>query len=345
MNQFCITPDTKIYVHCPAGIVTGGTELLHQLVDFLNRNGRCAYIVYDGQLNHKLPEAFGMYKIRPSEIVEDSISNIEIFPETMMRLISRTNNTQKAIWWMSVDNYFFRNNCAIWDALRWDFAFGLKNIYKKFRSLFRRTNMYGSPISITQLRERHFLHLVQSEYARRFVEKHSLGSHYWLEDYINPDFLCNGTNTDRENLVLYNPSKGYKFTAKIILRNSDIKFIPLTGFSRVQLKNLMGKSKIYIDFGNHPGKDRLPRECAMNGCVIITGKRGSAGNSHDMGISSRYKFDENQIEDISDLIADIFNHYTDHYNAQKEYRLAISEEKQRFENQIRILFDIQALQM
>ena len=33
--------------------------------------------------------------------------------------------------------------------------------------------------------------------------------------------------------------------------------------------------QVYIDFGHHPGQDRLPREAVQCGCVVITGTRGS----------------------------------------------------------------------
>ena len=37
---------SNIYVLCPGNVVTGGPELLHQLVDTLNCNGKNASIVY-----------------------------------------------------------------------------------------------------------------------------------------------------------------------------------------------------------------------------------------------------------------------------------------------------------
>lgn len=54
----------------------------------------------------------------------------------------------------------------------------------------------------------------------------------------------------------------------------------------------MSKSKVYIDFGNHPGKDRIPREAAISGCIVITGKRGAAAFAEDVCIPETYKFDE-----------------------------------------------------
>ena len=83
-------------------------------------------------------------------------------------------------------------------------------------------------------------------------------------------------NQIKENIILYNRSKGYHLTKKIIKRLPEFTFIPLINCTREQLSALFSKSKIYIDFGNHPGKDRMPREAALNNCCIIVGKNGAA---------------------------------------------------------------------
>ncbi len=38
----------------------------------------------------------------------------------------------------------------------------------------------------------------------------------------------------------------------------------------------MRKAKLYIDFGYHPGKERMPREACLLDCCLIIGKDGSA---------------------------------------------------------------------
>ena len=53
----------------------------------------------------------------------------------------------------------------------------------------------------------------------------------------------------------------------------------------------MMESKVYIDFGNHLGKDRIPREVA-SGCCIITGKTGADKYKEDVYIGEKFKFDE-----------------------------------------------------
>ena len=39
-----VSKETKVFVHCPAGVVTGGAELLHQLVHTLRKDNINAYI-------------------------------------------------------------------------------------------------------------------------------------------------------------------------------------------------------------------------------------------------------------------------------------------------------------
>lgn len=340
MDKFIITKETKIFVYCPAGLVTGGTELLHQLVDFLNRNSRTAYIVYRGLNPHIIPQAFENYKIRLSDNVFDDPSNIEIIPETMVNLMSRCNNTQKGIWWMSVDNYYFINNCIISDVFKWNPKLGIKRLVKNMYYLLKGRNLFKDAISLKQIRKLNIVNLYQSEYARQFISSNNLGHSFSLGDYINLELLEPENKFSKKDFVLYNPSKGYKFTKKIISRNPGIKFVALKGFSRSELKKIMQSSKIYIDFGNHPGKDRLPRECALNGCVIITGKRGAAGNIQDICIDNKYKFGEKQLTAISKTIKNVLTNYDENYRNQENYRSSITKEKIQFENEIRGIFHI-----
>lgn len=105
--------------------------------------------------------------------------------------------------------------------------------------------------------------------------------------------------------VVYNPIKGMHFTDEIVRRaNSNqrkggITFTPIGkgpgGRERMtgeEVAALLRRAKVYIDFGPHPGMDRLPREAALAGCIIVTNRRGAAGNETDVPIPSRFKFGE-----------------------------------------------------
>ena len=92
-------------------------------------------------------------------------------------------------------------------------------------------------------------------------------------------------------------------------------------------------AKVYVDFGNHPGKDRIPREAAISGCCVITGMHGAAKFHEDVPIPNKYKVDDLEDLDVShvrDLILDIFEHYDERIDDFEEYRTMIRGEKEKF---------------
>ena len=83
------------------------------------------------------------------------------------------------------------------------------------------------------------------------------------------------------------------------------------------MRQVMRQAKVYIDFGEHPGKDRIPREAAMCGCCVITNRNGSAANNVDVQIPDKYKFDNEADEkQVIECINDIFENYSE---VKKEY--------------------------
>ena len=129
---------------------------------------------------------------------------------------------------------------------------------------------------------------------------------------------------------------------KIIQKASELNWQPIENMTRSQVKDLMKKSKIYIDFGNHPGKDRLPRESRLQGCVVITGKNGSAKYYEDVPIEEKFEKKSKNINDIVTLIKKIFNNYDFYNNKQLNYTKKIKNEKKEFENNVKnIFFNIQ----
>ena len=166
---------------------------------------------------------------------------------------------------------------------------------------------------------------------------------YYLSDYLNSIFIeesKNNTKFEKKNNVLYNPKKGYEFTKKIIDRSKDLNWVPLENLKPEEMSNLMMESKVYIDFGNHPGKDRIPREAAISGCCIITGKRGSAKYKDDVYIEDEFKFNDSE-ENIDSIISKI-NYLIENYENETKkfdlYRDRISKEEIVFEKDIDKIF-------
>ena len=186
------------------------------------------------------------------------------------------------------------------------------------------------------------LHLAQSEYAVDFLAKKGFTNVRYLSDFINKNYLLESDEKlkcQKENIVIYNPSKGLLFTKKIIKANRDINFMPLVNMTNKEIMDYMSKAKLYIDFGAHPGKDRMPREAAVMGCCVITGKRGSAGFD-DISIPEKYKFvDKNSsINKISNAINDILNNYYERISDFSNYREIIKNEEEKFYKDVKEIF-------
>lgn len=335
--------DSKVYVHCPAGAVTGGAELLHQLVHYLRNNEVDAYIVYYGGKAHQLPNDYKVYNIALTEEIEDKSENIEVFIESQFDWIKRYANTQKFLWWISVDNFFLCSThyLEIKDLASYSIKLAIKSfVYRCGYLLLRHDNRFKKSISVKYLSRLDVTSGYQSEYAQNYLQNKGFGEIVPLKDYINTDYLANYSDKDKEDIVLYNPRKGLQFTKKLIAESQDLKWIPIQNMTREQVVKMIRRAKVYVDFGYHPGKDRLPRECAASGCCVITGKRGSAGFFEDVAVPNKYKFDERHtsIDKIIETIRDTIRNYSSCINDFTYYRDSISQEKEEFENQIRKIF-------
>lgn len=342
-----VFPNTKVFVHCPAGAVTGGAELLHQMVHVLRNEQVNAYIVYYGEKAHVLPSEYNCYNIVIADKVEDQSYNIEVIYEGVYDFVRKRKQIQKLLWWLSVDHFYM---CAapylsLCDLVKWDINMAWRAFLRRsFNLIFRGgEKSFFNTISIKELRLLRAMHGYQSEYAQNFLQNRDFGEVIPLKDYINTEHIAPFSISNREDIVLYNPKKGMEFTKKLIELAPDIKWVAVQNMTRTQLVELMRKSKLYLDFGYHPGKDRLPRECAMNGCCIITGKRGSAAFFEDVAIGNEYKFDERKAlkKDIIIKIRETLANYDTVIDDFAFYRRAILMEKAEFEEQVRNLFYIE----
>lgn len=301
--------DCSYYVVCPAGIASGGPELAHQFCYELNQSGTSAKMLYmvAGKyepVDMPVLEKYERYcTSHVTELAEvERQDAIMVHNESMTRFIPYYPTCRKVLWWMSVDNY-------------------LKDTYR---------------LSHEELKKQIELHLVQSQYAYDYVKTH-MGVEeekiIFLSDYIHEAFYKRYfPDGFRENIVLYNPKKGLDNLQPLIDMTPEVKWIPLVNLSEEQLIKIMQIAKVYIDLGNHPGKDRIPREAVLGGCCIITNKQGSAAFQEDVPILEKYKFEHfaEQYEDMKALILDICDNYDEHSKNFNAYRQWIAGERSRF---------------
>ena len=111
--------------------------------------------------------------------------------------------------------------------------------------------------------------------------------------------------------------------------------------TREQVVDLLSQAKVYVDFGGHPGKDRIPREACVSGACIITNMSGSAFYYNDVPIPDEYKFDEKEssLDDVICKIQECIDDYESRVKDFDYYRSCIKGEQDVFIEDVKQLFN------
>lgn len=321
-----------VRVVCPGNAMTAGPEALHQFVAELNAIGQPASIVYHPfDRTFQTPEAYrrhgapvGRYTQEPGTLV--------VFPEIFATLALRCAPAEGAVWWMSVNNFTGQRYQRPWrDRLRyWKYVL-------KGRAPWAGVKAFA-----------HLRNFAQSDYAREFLARHGIVGEMLSDPipvYTDPSYVerlpVMLAQAQRQDIILYNPLKGAPITAKLMAAYPQWTFRPLRGLDREQLAQAFLGAKLYIDFGHHPGKDRLPREAALHGCCVVTARHGSAANALDVPIPNDCKLDVRAPDFVARfgvIAADVFSHFDAHSRELDGYRQVIAQEPQRWREQVEAAF-------
>jgi len=300
--------DADVIVICP-WFRTGGPECLHQLCDELKGK---------------------MYYVNKPSVTD--VDEKRLYPEYDVRVIDELYSAKRII---IPEIYRYSELKGVFpDADVCVYFLSVDNMIGYYRSLDKFD----------------FRCLSQSQYSREFLKDKGCDDILDINDYISFDVLKESDikAEGREDIVLYNPRKD-GLVEQYLLKRGEwqgcVRFVPLSGYDREGLRGIMSKAKIYVDFGYHPGKDKLPREAVAHGLVVITNCKGSAKNDVDIPISSMYKFDDDVknssmgMEDLSSelftLVNDVFERFDFHSPNFKHYRNVVRNEKEVFTAQVR----------
>jgi hypothetical protein len=300
--MFRLYKDTVIYVFCPAKTITGGPEALHQLCDAINLQGGKAKMVYVNYSTEKI--------IKSSKPLQYwmycSSSSVAIEDD------EKNIAVVPEIWPHLLSGYTKIQKAVWWLSVN----------YLRDESI---------------LKNRNFHHLYQSVYAREFLLAKGVIAPLALYDYIN---VPSKKKLIKKKQVCYNPKKGFEITKQIIARlnGSGILFIPLEGLSRKEMAAVLAESVVYIDFGEHPGKDRIPREAALAGNIVISSINGSASFYEDLSFPDKYKFRTDQLDEAALAIKDGITNYDVLISDFNGYIDLIRNEKKQFFGQAATLF-------
>lgn len=250
-----------IYIFGLHGVATGGPEATHQLSDALIEQGFDARLIYfkwpdmaQGPLREFpayegfAPE-YARYKTNLARQAPDDEGAVIVLPETLAHAAPFFQRAKVLIWWLSVDN-----------------AFGAL-----------------SSINLNYLRRPNVYHASQSRYAERFVEALGLNSLGMLSDYTVDltEYATPLPMAERPKIVAFNarPDKVIADIGaigdEIAKLDPEVRLVAIHGMSRPEIAAVFAAARVYVDLGNFPGKDRLPREALSMGCVAIVEPAGA----------------------------------------------------------------------
>lgn len=251
----------KVFILCPAGAISGGPEALHQLCGALRARGVAAAMVYyPAPPQHAVPPPYRRYGATVSSGVADAEESIIVIPEVMTSLVWRFPRARKAIWWLSVDNYF-----------KWQHLNPGPSVLEPQPDL---------------------VHLCQSHYAFDFLARRGAVPRLMLTDFLTTRVFWAAPAVERVPAVAFNPKKAPETTQRLIAAGSGRIWLPLEGLDKEALAEVLRQVRVYVDFGPHPGRDRIPREAALCGALVVTGRRGAAAFAADIPIPECFRLDE-----------------------------------------------------
>ena len=295
--------ETMIYFYSPF-FKTGGPENIHLTVSIINQmcNANVAKVIYI--TNHPgnvslYPDIQNVAFASIAEI-EDIPTNFVVLPEIYhvdkIRQTTGIINCQYVVWWQSFINACVNNALTNWS---------LPGVLHAFHSYY--------------------------EYA--MVRPHlTLGqTYFFLTDFIAEEYTSTKMEEfldEKEPIVCFNGHKDN--LSKKLCEEAKIPFIEIKNMDREGVNTVLKKCQVYVDMGSHPGKDHMPREAAMYGCVVITNKSGSAAYHEDVPIETKVIHESELIP----LVEEVLKNYTSYLSKQTSYRKMICDEKQTAEKNI-----------
>ena len=289
---------------CPLSYVTGGTEALHQLVDAINGCGGQSNIVYyiGSRLGIRAPKPL-KFRVYNAPLA----TRVRDIPENQIVV-------------PEVDSHLLSlfTNCkkSIW--------------WLSFNHFSQDVFHFDSST----------IHYCQSRYVYNELKERGISNLAMLSDYIH---LRDQQKLESKfDVITYSvvKSKG-EYMSLIDELSLHYEVYEIKGLSSKKVKQVLGRSKVFLDFGPQPGKDRLPREAASLNNLVLTTNQGAAHYFEDIGIDVEFKcLDSLNFEELIDLIEDCVVNYDNKIHNQKAYREQIKNDKAIFTAEVRELFDL-----
>lgn len=325
VDQYQKNKINKIIIVAPI-FVTGGVEALCQLCVELNGCGFPAKILWihdPAELKRQFVDNFSIlagqsfdyapvaYKKKYSidYVKEKTVLNsstLVIVPEIWVPLLPLFGVAKKGIYWLSIDNFLSR----------------YRHQHELIQKIVTCVNFSDAP------------------WISKQILQWGIKS-FLVEAPISLEYFKNISQEIRmNNQIVYNPIKGAALSQLFMSNYLNYEYVPLQNLDQKGVIAALDHAKIYIDFGHFPGKDRIPREALMRGCIIFIHNVGCATDYESFPIDNFFRFSTEDVSNgvLRDKIDYALAHYEELYAQQNVARDIIKNEYRNFQQQITKVF-------
>lgn len=328
----------KVFVYYPKGKQSGGPEALHQLVDSLRRQGVDAFLVpYPQSIHKERVEQYSHYDAPESSRIEDTDDAAVVAGEGQYALLFRVRHAAVICWWLAIES------SVLYQSLRLPYL-------RPYEAPRNRTIGFAKDRTIEAIgrfrrlsyRDDHFTHVTQSQYAWSFLADRKKTLPSMLSDFTpNQEFISSfSTAPTARHGVSFNATKAQHLTSEVAKACPNVDFIPIQNMTQTEVYAALGQSSVYLDLGAHPGKDRIPREAALTGCVVSVALRGAGAHTSDVPLPFEHKvrLDGDMTANARDTIEAILRDREIAFAKQASFRAKISAEKKTFDGETKAIF-------
>ena len=328
----------KFLLVCPFGHQTGGPEAIHQLGELLRETEQDVSIIYIKQDEHYsfraalnsvsagtvldlgdrssgVCEDFIKYRVPIARFISVDQQYIVIIPEVLIDWLDVFQRSIQVLWWLSVDHAFQKIPHTLLNHLR------------------------------TKIQ----LHAYQSNYANRFLKLMQFTPTISLSDYThNEDQHTIGPIDESEKGISISGLQKVVFNVDIIAsrlkRRFDCEIKVIRGMTQSATFECLRRSRLYIDLGSFPGKDRLPREAVIRGNHVLLLDVGAVA-SDDFRLPNTHRVPISSIDSIDSFVEFAFNYYRVNEFHFHKFRSEVQQERIKLKSEVdQLISTVQAIQ-
>jgi hypothetical protein len=273
----------------------------------------------------------------PERAFVDATGHALVAPETYTTSLRAATRATRICWWLSIDYspLFFAQRERIYRD-----SYTLND---RMLHIARGGRGFAYRLAIRRKPWRDMLHLAQSHYAWNFLYDHLDVTPSLVTDFTPTaelDELPRSPVAERGRRVTYNPKKGGWVVDELRRRGAPYDFVPIQNMTRTEALRTLCESAVYMDPGNHPGKDRMPREAALAGAITLVSRSGSGANWQDVPIPWEHKIDMtgDVATNAAARLEAVFSDLAGHKARQARYDSFVRGEPERFRREVAAFF-------